>query len=55
MGRKKASKKMYIVKSIGRNYTYGAFPYTDEGKASAEKFVIKMSKDRQEQLEIKAQ
>lgn len=55
MARKKNSKKMYIVKSIGRNYTYGAFPYTDEGKANAEEFVQKMAKDRKEKLEIRAQ
>ena len=55
MPRKKSTKKMYIVKSVGRNYTYGAFPYTDEGKADAEKFVKRMSKERKEELVIKSQ
>ena len=55
MARKKNSKKMYIVKSIRRNYTYGAFPYTDEGKIDAEKFAKRMSKDRKEQLEVRSQ
>ena len=32
MARKKSPKSMYIVKAAGRNYTYGAFPYTEEGK-----------------------
>lgn len=55
MSRKKSPKKMYIVKSVDKNYTYGAFPYTDKGKSDAEKFVKKMRKDRKEELEIMAQ
>lgn len=55
MARKKSPKSMYIVKAAHRNYTYGAFPYTEEGKKKAESFVKKVGKERQEELEIKEQ
>jgi len=55
MSRKKTPKTMYIVKSISNNYTYGAFPYTEEGKVKAESFIKKVYKEKKEKLEIKEQ
>jgi len=52
MARKK-SPKYYLVLSKSRNYTYGAFPYTTEGKKKAEAFIKKTSKAQTEELYIK--
>tara|TARA_Y100000593_G_scaffold59892_1_gene111029 strand:+ start:392 stop:559 length:168 start_codon:yes stop_codon:yes gene_type:complete len=55
MPRKKNPKTMYIVKSKNNNYTYGAFPYTEEGKTKAESFVKKVYREKKERLEIQEQ
>ena len=44
--------KYYLVLSKGRKYTYGAFPYSKEGKKKAEAFVKKNSKPETEELYI---
>ncbi len=46
---------MYVVKSTSNNYTYGAFPYTEEGKSNAERFIKKVYKEKKEKLEIQEQ
>jgi len=46
--------KYYLVLSKSRNYTYGAFPYSKEGKKKAEAFVRKTSKSQKEELYIEA-
>lgn len=51
---KKKNPKYYLVLCKGRNYTYGAFPYSKEGKRSAEAFVKKASKSQEEELYIEA-
>jgi len=55
MPRKKTdSKKYYLVLSKSKNYTFGAFPYTEEGRKKAEAFVKKTSKQKNEELYIQA-
>ncbi len=46
--------KYYLVLSKSRKYTYGAFPYSEEGKKKAEAFVRKTSKTQNEELYIEA-
>ena len=53
MPNKKKEPKYYLVLSKSRNYTYGAFPYTKEGRRDAEAFVKKSSKAQKEELYIK--
>ena len=50
---KKRNPKYYLVLSRSRNYTYGAFPHTKEGKEKAESFAKKTSKEVQEELYVK--
>jgi hypothetical protein len=45
---KKKNPKYYLVLSKSRNYTYGAFPYTKEGKRNAEAFIRKSKKEGEE-------
>ena len=47
---KNKSPKYYLVLSKSRNYTYGAFPYNEDGKKEAEKFLRKESKKSNEEL-----
>jgi hypothetical protein len=51
---KNKSPKYYLVLSKSRNYTYGAFPHTTEGKKNAEDFIRQNSKKFREELYIKA-
>lgn len=50
---KKKSPKYYLVLSKSRNYTYGAFPHTKEGKEKAESFAKATSKKVDEELYVK--
>jgi hypothetical protein len=52
MPRKKNKKKYYLVLSKSRNYTYGAFPYTEEGEKLAQIFAKKYSKEKDEELYV---
>ena len=47
---KKKTPKYYLVLSKSRKYTYGAFPYSEEGKKDAEIFLKKESKRANEEL-----
>ncbi len=47
---KNKNPKYYLVLSKSRNYTYGAFPHTEEGKKRAESFVKTESKKVNEEL-----
>ena len=47
---KNKTPKYYLVLSKRRNYTYGAFPHSPEGKKKAEKFIEQFSKERDEEL-----
>ena len=53
MKKRKKKNKYYEVLSISKKHRYGAFPYTDEGRKDAEKYVITLSKDHQEEFYIK--
>ena len=50
---KKRNPKYYLVLSKSRNYTYGAFPHTEEGKKKAETFAKLTSKKVNEELYVK--
>ena len=54
MPRKKSKKKYYLVLSRNRNYTYGAFPYTEEGKEQADSFAKRVGKEKNEPLYVTA-
>jgi len=43
MARKK--QKYYLVLSKEKNYRYGVFPYSEEGKLQAEKFIQQNKKE----------
>jgi hypothetical protein len=47
---KSKTPKYYLVLSKSRNYTYGAFPYSVEGKKQAERFLRSESKKSNEEL-----
>lgn len=47
---KSKTPKYYLVLSKSRNYTYGAFPYSIEGKKQAERFLRSESKKANEEL-----
>ena len=47
---KNKTPKYYLVLSKNRNYTYGAFPYNEDGKKQAERFLRKESKKANEEL-----
>lgn len=49
---KKKNPKYYLVLSKSRNYTYGAFPHTEEGKRKAENFAKVTSKKVKEELYV---
>ena len=49
---KKKKPKYYLVLSRSRNYTYGAFPHTEEGKKDAERFAKLTSKKVEEELYV---
>ena len=42
---KKKKKKYYLILEKTTRYIYGAFPYTEAGKARAEAYLKKINKD----------
>jgi len=46
------SPKYYLVLSKSKNYTYGAFPHTKEGKRNAEDFAKVNSRKFNEELYV---
>ena len=52
MRKRRKKNKMYVVLSKEKNYRYGAFPYSEEGKKDAEKFIKEMRKIKKENLYI---
>ena len=55
MARKKSNKKefkSYLILAERTNYLFGAFPYTLEGLAKAEKYVRKIKKLNKENYRI---
>ena len=46
----KKTPKYYLVLSKKRNYTYGAFPHSPEGKKKAEQFIKQVSVEKEEEL-----
>lgn len=52
-GRKKAH-QVYLVLSQRGNRLFGAFPYSEEGLADAEKYVRKISREHKEKFRIEA-
>jgi len=49
---KKKSNQVYLVLSQRGNRLFGAFPFTDEGLAAAQKYVKKITKERKEKFKI---
>ncbi len=49
---KSKTPKYYLVLSKSRNYTYGAFPHTKDGKKKAEDFAKVNSKKLKEDLYV---
>jgi hypothetical protein len=52
MPRNKKNKKYYLVESSQRNWSYGAFPHTEEGLEKAQNYMDKMQKKVKEKLKI---
>jgi hypothetical protein len=55
MARRKSKKKdfkSYLILAERTNYLFGAFPYTEEGFAQAEKYVHKISRRNGEKYRI---
>ena len=50
--RNKSKSKYYLVISKDKGYTYGAFPYTEQGLEDAKKYVKKSEESQQEELVI---
>ena len=46
--------QVYLVLSIKGNRLFGAFPYSDEGLAAAEKYVRKITREHKEKFKIEA-
>jgi len=42
----KSRNKCYTIKDKKTKMLYGAFPHTEEGKAKAEKYLKKINKDK---------
>ena len=40
------NKKMYIIRSVNKDYLYGAFPYTEEGEKQALKYQKKLKREK---------
>ena len=38
--------KIYLVLSQEKDYLHGAFPYSEEGKENAEKYIRKMKRQK---------
>ena len=57
MARKKSKKKdfkSYLILAERTNYLFGAFPYSEDGLAQAEKYVRKISRRDSEKYRIVA-
>lgn len=52
MGRRKLEDKFYLVLSKSRNYTHGAFPFSEDGLEKAKKFIKEKSKQSKDALYI---
>ena len=52
MPKNKKNKKYYLIESMERKWSYGAFPHTDEGLQQAKKYLTVMQKKVKEKLEI---
>ena len=50
--RTRRKNKYYLVVSKDKGYTYGAFPYTDQGLEDAKAYVKKSKKNQKEELLI---
>jgi hypothetical protein len=53
MPKRKGSKKFYQVLSKDKNYCYGAFPFTKEGKSQAKAYIRSFGKRKEKELYIK--
>lgn len=51
---KSKSYRVYLVLSKKGNRLFGAFPYSEEGLADAEKYVRKITKEHKEKFKIEA-
>ena len=51
---KKKTHQVYLVLSQKGNRLFGAFPYSDEGLAAAEKYVKKITRKHKEKFKIEA-
>lgn len=45
---KKRKKKYYLIVGKRKDYRYGAFPFTEEGKKLAEKYLKKIQNSKNE-------
>ncbi len=52
MPKDKRNKKYYLVESTQRNWSYGAFPHTEEGLKRAKVYLTKMEEKVKEKLKI---
>jgi hypothetical protein len=52
MPKNKKSKKYYLIESAQRKWSYGAFPYTEQGLIEAKRYMGALQKKTKEKLEI---
>ena len=52
MPKNKKNKKYYLIESKVKKWSYGAFPYTEEGLIRAKKYLSKLQKKIREELNI---
>tara|TARA_Y100000593_G_scaffold92136_1_gene182805 strand:+ start:403 stop:570 length:168 start_codon:yes stop_codon:yes gene_type:complete len=52
MPKNKRNERYYLIESKERKWSYGAFPFTEEGLKEATKHLKKLQKKTKEKLEI---
>ena len=52
MPKNKKNKRYYLIESSQKKWSYGAFPYTEEGLKEAKKYLSNIQKKTKEKLEI---
>ena len=52
MPKNKKNKRYYLIESSQKKWSYGAFPYNEEGLKEAKKYLSNLQKKTKEKLEI---
>jgi hypothetical protein len=52
MPKNKKNKKYYLIESVRKRWSYGAFPHTEAGLEEARRYMGRLQKKTKEKLEI---